>query len=623
MNLNEKIESGLSTKVKNIMKILEKEHFDAYAVGGCVRDILLGKPCHDEDVTTNATPAQMKKVFQKYGFNVVETGIQHGTITIFSKGDKEGFEITTFRSDGDYTDGRHPDSVIFETEISKDLERRDFTINSMAYSLSKGFTSSYTERDSIKIDGLNDLENKTIRAVGNASKRIEEDYLRMLRAVRFASKYGFEIDDELKDAIKFNAKNILNVSRERIRDELVKSIDNGNVDYFRKLEEVGLLKEILPELHSCVGFEQFSDWHNLDVFEHSLKSMTQLSSREEKIAMLLHDIGKVTKKSYIVGIDFNEIKDFCNGKENHLKLLRTFEENQTLENFNNLFNSIKIDGFTSDKELKIKTFRKNGIDYVASNFHNHPEDSAIMSKNILKRLKFSNDEIKEIIPLIEHHDMLITCTTQKGMKKSLIDFIIDHQDLANEKFFEKIMNIKEADNYAQNQELSMDTQRIELRKLMSKTIKELLNGPHTFKDLAVDGNDLMQLGLKGKEIQEAKIFLLREVLRDNTLNEKRTLLNMINIENAKDVFKLSEISSYLSDLRNSIDKDDKIQDKEESFLKEAKNNLPNQVLKDKEFIIELIEEGFPEIVKISKGKIQRDEQIQQLVKEKENLDIEV
>ena len=188
----------LPKNVKKIIESLNEHGFEGFAVGGCVRDSLLNKIPTDWDITTNALPADIKKIFKK----TFDTGIAHGTVTVLMDG--VGYEITTYRIDGDYTDGRHPDSVSFSKNLSEDLCRRDFTVNAMAYSPQKGIVDLYKGRE--------DLQKGIIRAVGDAGKRFDEDALRMLRAIRFASQLGFEIEDNTFEAIKQKAKLLVNVS---------------------------------------------------------------------------------------------------------------------------------------------------------------------------------------------------------------------------------------------------------------------------------------------------------------------------------------------------------------------------------------------------------------------------
>lgn len=223
----------LPKNVENIIGSLEEHGFEGFAVGGCVRDSLLKKTPKDWDITTDALPVDMKKIFKK----TFDTGIAHGTVTVLMDG--VGYELTTYRIDGNYSDGRHPDSVSFSKSLSEDLCRRDFTINAMAYSNKKGIVDLF--------DGRKDLQNGVIRAVGDAKKRFDEDALRMLRAVRFAAQLGFKIDDDTFAAIKEKAKLLSKVSKERIFVELNKSLNGDFAQNIKMVYTSGLYRYIGKE----------------------------------------------------------------------------------------------------------------------------------------------------------------------------------------------------------------------------------------------------------------------------------------------------------------------------------------------------------------------------------------
>ena len=223
----------LPKNVENIIGSLEEHGFEGFAVGGCVRDSLLKKTPKDWDITTDALPVDMKKIFKK----TFDTGIAHGTVTVLMDG--VGYELTTYRIDGNYSDGRHPDSVSFSKNLSEDLCRRDFTINAMAYSNKKGIVDLF--------DGRKDLQKGIIRAVGDAKKRFDEDALRMLRAVRFAAQLGFKIEDDTFAAIKEKAKLLSNVSKERIFVELNKSLNGDFAQNIKMVYTSGLYRYIGKE----------------------------------------------------------------------------------------------------------------------------------------------------------------------------------------------------------------------------------------------------------------------------------------------------------------------------------------------------------------------------------------
>ena len=223
----------LPKNVENIIERLKEHGFEGFAVGGCVRDSLLKKTPTDWDITTDALPEDMKKIFKK----TFDTGIAHGTVTVLMDG--VGYELTTYRIDGNYSDGRHPDSVSFSKNLSEDLCRRDFTINAMAYSHNKGIVDLF--------DGRKDLQNGIIRAVGDAKKRFDEDALRMLRAVRFAAQLGFKIDDDTFEAIRERAKLLSKVSKERIFVELNKSLCGDFAQNIKMVYTSGLYRYIGKE----------------------------------------------------------------------------------------------------------------------------------------------------------------------------------------------------------------------------------------------------------------------------------------------------------------------------------------------------------------------------------------
>ena len=227
-----------SSNSLKVIDIINKNNGEAYLVGGCVRDMVLKEKPHDEDLTTSLTPDQVTNIFEKEGYKVIPTGLQHGTVTVMMDG--EGYEITTFRKDSTYSDGRHPDSVEFSTDVNDDCSRRDFTFNAMYYD-GKEIIDTY--------NGQKDIEDKVIRTVGNPDERFNEDALRMLRAIRFSSKLNFTIAPEVIKSIKKNKSLINKISKERISSELTKTLQGPNRIYaIKELQKTGLLKEIIPEV---------------------------------------------------------------------------------------------------------------------------------------------------------------------------------------------------------------------------------------------------------------------------------------------------------------------------------------------------------------------------------------
>lgn len=270
----------LPENIEKTLEILGGSGFEAWVVGGCVRDRVMGKTPDDYDITTNALPKQTAECFKDY--TVVETGIKHGTVTVVMDG--ENIEITTYRVDGEYLDNRRPEKVTFTRSLEEDLARRDFTMNAMAYNPEKGIVDPYGGRD--------DIKNRLIRCVGNPDKRFNEDGLRILRALRFASRTGFEIEVETAQSIRVNKHLIKNLSAERVFVELKKLVMGNNAvkvikDY---IEVIGV---ILPEILPMAGFAQNTKYHCYDVLDHTLEMMKNSENSEVlKLTALFHDVGK-------------------------------------------------------------------------------------------------------------------------------------------------------------------------------------------------------------------------------------------------------------------------------------------------------------------------------------------
>lgn len=266
-----------------ILNKLNEEGFEAYIVGGCVRDKLLGLIPHDYDITTSAEPQEIKRVFKD--FKTILIGEEFGTIGILI--DKTLYEVTTFRIDGKYKNFRKPENVIFSKNLVEDLKRRDFTINAMAMD-SKGELYD-------PFGGKNDLEDKVLRAVGRPNERLKEDAIRILRAIRFAGRLNLYIDDELFDAISFERNLLKKISPERIFDEFSKMITSDRPSYYLLLmEETGVLDVIFPELKRTVGFSQFSPYHDKTLFDHLICVMDEVKpDLALRLAALFHDISKV------------------------------------------------------------------------------------------------------------------------------------------------------------------------------------------------------------------------------------------------------------------------------------------------------------------------------------------
>ena len=262
-----------------ILEKLQASGHEAYVVGGCVRDALLGREPHDWDITTSALPQEVKEIFDR----TVDTGLKHGTVTVMMG--REGYEVTTYRVDGVYEDGRHPKEVTFTPNLREDLQRRDFTINAMAYCPSEGLVDLFGGRE--------DLENGVIRAVGDPMQRFSEDALRIMRAVRFSAQLGYEIEPATLAAAKTLAPTLQKISSERLRDELEKILLSDRPDYLRKAYEAGITRQFLPEFDRCMETPQVNPHHCYTVGEHTLKGITLIrSDKILRLTMLLHDIGK-------------------------------------------------------------------------------------------------------------------------------------------------------------------------------------------------------------------------------------------------------------------------------------------------------------------------------------------
>ena len=280
----------LPEKVKVVIQTLEAAGYEAYAVGGCVRDSVLGRIPADWDITTSALPEQVKELFHR----TIDTGIEHGTVTVMM--DKEGFEVTTYRVDGEYRDHRHPEQVNFTGELKEDLRRRDFTINAMAYNDRCGMVDAF--------GGIEDLKHGVIRCVGVARERFEEDALRILRAVRFAAQLGFEIEKETADAARALAGNLKDISAERIQTELVKLLVSPHPEMLRTAYELGITRVVLPEFDVMMETPQHHPHHMYSVGEHTLKAL-EFTDPEKvlRLSVLFHDFGKPQTRTTVDGVD--------------------------------------------------------------------------------------------------------------------------------------------------------------------------------------------------------------------------------------------------------------------------------------------------------------------------------
>lgn len=333
------------------INLLQSAGFEAYAVGGCVRDSLLGKTPNDWDITTSAKPENMKSVFAD--FHCIDTGIKHGTVTVVIDG--EPLEITTFRLDGEYEDNRHPKSVTFTSNLGADLGRRDFTVNAMAYSKKTGTVDLF--------GGQNDLKNKIIRCVGDPDRRFNEDALRILRALRFASALDFEIEEKTAQSLLKNRALLGNISEERIAKELLKLVCGKGAKQILT-DFAPVLFEILPELQPMYKNSHDNPHHCYDIYEHTLIAVESIDPEPTlRFAMLLHDCGKPA----------------------------------------------------------VKKFDENGV----AHFYGHQRISAEISAQILARLKVSNKFRDEILFLVSNHDRWELYENTEKMPRYLSKFGLD------------------------------------------------------------------------------------------------------------------------------------------------------------------------------------------------------
>lgn len=274
----------LPQKVIMIINNLQLHGYEAYAVGGCVRDSILAKRPEDWDITTSARPEEIKKIFRR----TVDTGIEHGTVTVLMG--RDSFEVTTYRIDGAYEDSRHPKEVEFTDQLTEDLRRRDFTINAMAYN------------DDVRLvdvfGGMKDLNHHLIRCVGDPKERFSEDALRILRAVRFSAQLDFPIEEETAEAVRELAPTLKNISAERIQAELVKLLVSPHPERIQDAYELGLTKIILPEWDAMVGVAQNTPHHKYDVAQHTLHALKNVKrDKILRLTMLFHDMGKPSMKT--------------------------------------------------------------------------------------------------------------------------------------------------------------------------------------------------------------------------------------------------------------------------------------------------------------------------------------
>ncbi len=438
---------SLPNKVNHIIRKLQEHGYEAYAVGGCVRDSILGRIPDDWDITTSATPLETKALFER----TFDTGIEHGTITVLL--DKDAFEVTTYRVDGKYEDSRHPSEVTFTRSLKEDLLRRDFTMNAMAYNDSEGLVDIF--------GGLEDLNRKTIRCVGNAKARFGEDALRILRAVRFAAQLGFQIEEETRSGIVELAPNLANISAERIQVELIKMLVSPNPRMLRTAYELGITKVILPEFDVMMETEQETPHHKYSVGEHTLKSLEFVrSDKILRLTMLLHDVAK--------------------------PLMKTIDE--------------------------------NGV----AHFKMHDVKGVEMTKQILRRLKFDNDTMNKVVKLVQYHDYRMPAeakNVRRAMNKigeELFPYYLEVRKadtLAQSEYLqeEKLANIKEIK--FQYEEIMKRQECVSLKNLAISGSDLIAAGMQPGKEIGEILNKLLEMVIENPELnQKEKLLKMKDTL---------------------------------------------------------------------------------------------------------------
>lgn len=432
----------LPKDVNDIINKLNDYGFEAYAVGGCIRDLIMGETPKDFDITTSALPWQVKEIFEK----TIDTGLKHGTVTVLIK--NIPYEITTYRIDGVYENHRRPKDVEFTSNLVEDLRRRDFTMNAMAYNEKDGLIDAFS--------GIEAIENKLIICVGDADKRFQEDALRMLRAIRFSAELDFEIEEETKRAILLNAPSIEKISGERIRIEMSNILTSDNPHYIEKMYTLGLMKHVIPEFIKNVGLEQSNNHHIYTVDQHIYKSLIYIEPTETlRWTMFLHDIGK----------------GYC------------------------------------------KTVDKNGIGH----FYGHTAISVKIAKEVLKRLRFDNKTIEDILKLIEYHDYRFEPNI-KAVRKAV--------SIIGKELFPLYIKVQEADIKSQNP--IYIEKKLSVLKQIYLYYKEIINKKQciSLKELQIGGKELINIGIKqGKTIGIILNQLLELVIEEPEKNDKQLLLN--------------------------------------------------------------------------------------------------
>ena len=452
-------------KVKEIIQTLVDHGYEAYAVGGCVRDSILGRIPGDWDITTSAQPEQVKQLFRR----TIDTGIEHGTVTIML--DKDGFEVTTYRIDGEYEDNRHPKNVEFTSNLVEDLKRRDFTINAMAYNDQEGVVD--------KFHGLDDIKRKIIRCVGNPDERFDEDALRILRAIRFAAQLDFIIEPETEAAIEKKTDFLRNISAERIRVELEKLLVSKHPEKLIYAYRLGITDVVMPEFDKMMVTPQNMSSHIYGVGEHSIAAV-------QAVQKLFANVPYVE--------DAKEQDTFC-----------LDHKLQAILCFTMLLHDC---GKPSKRQTD-----EDGLDH----FYGHAQESAVLAKKILRRLKYDNYTIDTATALIKYHDYPLT-PDKTGLRRAANKIGVDLMEL--------LFLVKEADALAHAKDACES--RLQSLYQVKEVYREICkaNDCLQLKDLAVTGKDLMEIGFKqGKMLGIILNQLLEHVLENPQDNKKELLLD--------------------------------------------------------------------------------------------------
>lgn len=452
-------------KVKEIIQTLVEHGYEAYAVGGCVRDSILGRIPGDWDITTSAQPEQVKQLFRR----TIDTGIEHGTVTIML--DKDGFEVTTYRIDGEYEDNRHPKNVEFTSNLVEDLKRRDFTINAMAYNDQEGVVD--------KFHGLDDIKRKIIRCVGNPDERFDEDALRILRAIRFAAQLDFTIEPETEAAIEKKTDFLRNISAERIRVELEKLLVSKHPEKLIHAYRLGITDIVMPEFDKMMVTPQNMSSHIYGVGEHSIAAV-------QAVQKLFANVTYVE--------DAKEQDTFC-----------LDHKLQAILCFTMLLHDC---GKPSKRQTD-----EDGLDH----FYGHAQESAVLAKKILRRLKYDNYTIDTATALIKYHDYPLT-PDKTELRRAANKIGVDLMEL--------LFLVKEADALAHAKDACES--RLQSLYQVKEVYREICkaNDCLQLKDLAVTGKDLMEIGFEqGKMLGIILNQLLEHVLENPQDNKKELLLD--------------------------------------------------------------------------------------------------